>query len=368
MKILGQYAIKFVVILKFFVRYNFMWSKIYDSHILRLFIYADYSPAKEKIFGICKEPNRTANCLSIEIPQNNTIIKYRQESITIVCANAILDSNGAWPNSYMVLIEDLPSFNHSSYSSNYSQQIILQKARLQLTDSGNITCHDKNLTLEVLDTEAPTKSYTTNNMDGKEIPPNMLGGDVKELILDCSVTGVPEPTIMWFKDNIPIENDRTEEDGKKLRISWHEHDSKDTQFFIDHNITGTYKCVAKNIAGSTTMYKHILATCNIICRLWLDPAGSTLLISSTVTFGVLAILLLCVLYLCRRQKLAKEEISAREIACFLHGNPDEYNASLPVEEQVCLLPYDADIEFPKQRLTLGQQIGSGAFGKVVSSM
>ena len=94
--------------------------------------------------------------------------------------------------------------------------------------------------------------------------------------------------------------------------------------------------------------------------------GRRLLIGVSTTFAFLTLLLLGVLYLCRRQKLAKEEISAREIACFLHGNPDEYNESLPVEEQVCLLPYDADIEFPKQRLTLGQQIGSGAFGKVVS--
>ena len=39
-----------------------------------------------------------------------------------------------------------------------------------------------------------------------------------------------------------------------------------------------------------------------------------------------------------------------------------------MEDQVCLLPYDDEIEFPKQRLTLGQQIGSGAFGRVVSRL
>ena len=296
-------------------------------------------------------------------------MRYRQESISIVCANAILASNGALLKSYMPLLRILNSvnsFHQTSYDSTYSQQIILQKAMLQLSDSGTISCHDTNLNITVLDTQPPSTTDTTNNMDGKEIPPNMLGGDVKELILDCSVKGVPEPSIIWFKDEIRIDENKTEEKGTKLRISWRDYDNQDTQFFIDQNITGTYKCIAKNIAGTKTMYKHILATCNIICRLWLDPVGSTLLIGSTVSFGILTILLLCVLYLCRRQKLAKEEISAREIACFLHGNPDEYNSSLPVEEQVCLLPYDADIEFPKQRLTLGQQIGSGAFGKVVS--
>ena len=278
----------------------------------------------------------------------------------------MIASDGALLSSYMPTLKILNTFNQINYDSKYSQQIIFQKKMLELSDSANISCHDKNLTIEVLETSPPISLNTTNNMDGKEIPPNMLGGDVKELVLDCSVTGVPKPSVVWFKDNMPIVKSQTEEDGHQLRISWHGNDNKDPQFFIDQNITGTYKCVATNIAGNKTMYKHILSTCNIICRLWLDPAGSTLLIASTITFGVLAVLLLCVLYLCRRQKLAKEEISAREIACFLHGNPEEYNASLPVEEQVCLLPYDPDIEFPKQRLTLGQQIGSGAFGKVVS--
>ena len=32
--------------------------------------------------------------------------------------------------------------------------------------------------------------------------------------------------------------------------------------------------------------------------------------------------------------------------------------------KVSLLPYDAGLEFPKERLRLGKQIGSGAFGRV----
>ena len=332
----------------------------------QIIFFLDYSPAKEKIFGICKEQNATGNCINIEIPENYKITKYQKENISIVCANAIVAKKGASLKSYSGVIGTSSLFSQAPHISNYSEQIILHKDMLEMSDSTVIPCHDKKLQIDVMQTIPPSKSNTTNNMDGKEIPPNMLGGDVKELILDCSVTGVPEPSVVWYKDNIPIDKDRTEDNGQKLIISWRGHDNKDTQFLIDLNITGTYKCIAKNIAGTKTMFKHILSTCNIICRLWLDPAGSTLLIGSTITFGVLSILLLGVLYLCRRQKLAKEEISAREIACFLHGNPDEYNASLPVEEQVCLLPYDADIEFPKQRLTLGQQIGSGAFGKVVN--
>merc|ERR1719273_3098174 len=132
-------------------------------------------------------------------------------------------------------------------------------------------------------------------------------------------------------------------------------------------VMGTYKCDASNIAGTYAGYKYIAEDCHIVECLWVDPSGRKLLIGVTVTTTILMFLLLSVLFMCRRQKLAKEEISAREIACFLHGNPGEYNDSLPVEEQVCLLPYDEDIEFPKERLTLGQQIGSGAFGKVIKA-
>ena len=35
-----------------------------------------------------------------------------------------------------------------------------------------------------------------------------------------------------------------------------------------------------------------------------------------------------------------------------------------VVPKVSLLPYDAGLEFPKERLRLGKQIGSGAFGRV----
>ena len=32
--------------------------------------------------------------------------------------------------------------------------------------------------------------------------------------------------------------------------------------------------------------------------------------------------------------------------------------------QISLLPYDSNLEFPRERLRLGKQIGSGAFGRV----
>ena len=35
--------------------------------------------------------------------------------------------------------------------------------------------------------------------------------------------------------------------------------------------------------------------------------------------------------------------------------------------QISLLPYDSGLEFPRERLRLGKQIGSGAFGRVLQA-
>ncbi|KAK4010542.1 vascular endothelial growth factor receptor 1 [Daphnia magna] len=49
----------------------------------------------------------------------------------------------------------------------------------------------------------------------------------------------------------------------------------------------------------------------------------------------------------------------------LEGNVKEINPQFSIEEQTELLPYDKAWEFPRCRLTLGVQLGSGCFGRVV---
>ena len=43
---------------------------------------------------------------------------------------------------------------------------------------------------------------------------------------------------------------------------------------------------------------------------------------------------------------------------FLRGNPSLINDNLPLDEQATLLPYNTDMEFPRNRLKLGMQIGA----------
>ncbi|KZS02346.1 Uncharacterized protein APZ42_000652, partial [Daphnia magna] len=62
------------------------------------------------------------------------------------------------------------------------------------------------------------------------------------------------------------------------------------------------------------------------------------------------------------KKNAKEEIARR-----LGGNPNGINPDLPIEYQIEFLPYDKRWEFPRNRLTLGIQLGIGCFGRVVKA-
>lgn len=55
-------------------------------------------------------------------------------------------------------------------------------------------------------------------------------------------------------------------------------------------------------------------------------------------------------------------------ASFNEGHPDEINPYLLVNEQGALLPYDQTYEFPREQLTLGRELGAGAFGIVVQAI
>lgn len=52
---------------------------------------------------------------------------------------------------------------------------------------------------------------------------------------------------------------------------------------------------------------------------------------------------------------------------FNEGNPDGIKPDLLLNEQGDLLPYDYSFEFPLDRLTMGKQLGAGAFGIVMKA-
>lgn len=62
------------------------------------------------------------------------------------------------------------------------------------------------------------------------------------------------------------------------------------------------------------------------------------------------------------------ELKAAGLQHFQEGDKDSINPHLPWGEQADLLPYDSKYEFPREQLTLGNELGSGAFGVVLKAI
>ena len=70
----------------------------------------------------------------------------------------------------------------------------------------------------------------------------------KSTRMECKVTGIPMPTIKWFKDWLPVyDSDRT-------KILWEESENRST-LFINSTISrdaGLYSVTATNVVGSAS--------------------------------------------------------------------------------------------------------------------
>lgn len=79
---------------------------------------------------------------------------------------------------------------------------------------------------------------------------------------------------------------------------------------------------------------------------------------------VAALAVIVIIYLCVRHR-RKFKLTKNVVANFLEGKPQSINPELALDEQAYLLPYNMNYEFPRERLELGKQLGSGAFGVVL---
>ncbi|XP_014217125.1 vascular endothelial growth factor receptor 1-like [Copidosoma floridanum] len=68
-----------------------------------------------------------------------------------------------------------------------------------------------------------------------------------------------------------------------------------------------------------------------------------------------------------RKKIMRKQLSKAGLAYFKEGAVDLINPKQTVNEQAKYLPYDKKLEFFREKLKLGEQLGSGAFGVVVKA-
>ena len=129
----------------------------------------------------------------------------------------------------------------------------LCKSQMIQFDGNRESANLKTFSLDILEAAKPVPwmSFNMNHSDA-----TLTEGHENELTLDCSVKGVPRPTVTWTKDGKPFP-------GAYLALAWNDtytlsEDNQKVMFtFLTAEQSGEYKCNVKNLAGELA-YKRSL--------------------------------------------------------------------------------------------------------------
>ncbi|XP_029297446.1 vascular endothelial growth factor receptor kdr-like [Cottoperca gobio] len=176
---------------------------------------------------------------------------------------------------------------------------------------------------------------------------NLTNQDVNSsstLMLACFALGVPRPYIMWYKNDVPVD------EGPGITLG---EDGVLTIERVKKDDEGLYECVARNVEG--------FAKTSAVVTVVGDEGKPNVEVIILVCTGAAATFLWLMLILFIR-KLRKQPQYKMGPSIII--DPDE----CPLEEQNDFLQYDSSKwEFPRDRLRLGKTLGHGAFGKVVEA-
>uniref|UniRef100_A0A0P4VYT9 Receptor protein-tyrosine kinase n=2 Tax=Scylla olivacea TaxID=85551 RepID=A0A0P4VYT9_SCYOL len=184
----------------------------------------------------------------------------------------------------------------------------------------------------------------------------------EELFLNCTVFGTPAPKVTWMKNNNPLtnasdffDNERTllSKDGQRIEI----------KVLRKKEHEGVYTCRAENRMNAVVGKLQLSFAFD---KGLTTPAKIGLAVAC---FGI-AILIITVVILFKRVKTERKfrkSFRANELYLFEKGNIGQLNPDCSADEQAELLPYGQEWEVPRDRISLGKQLGSGAFGRVVKA-
>nr|WOX59916.1 receptor tyrosine kinase PVR2A2 [Gecarcinus lateralis] len=214
--------------------------------------------------------------------------------------------------------------------------------------------HIKRVTILVVDEEEVHFGEESNLKNQTVVMPEKT-----TFYLSCSVTGMPEPTILWLKDGKPL----THTSGfDKTPVNFSK-DSKVLSFkyvFKEHE--GVYTCVAKNrlneVRGSLTISVEAPG---------LSHAAKVGLAIAFVSIAMLIIVVVFLVTRVKKEKQFKRSLRANKDYLFKEGNVDQLNPNCTTDQQANLLPYDPKWEVPRKYITFGKLLGSGAFGRVIKA-
>ncbi|XP_018021344.1 vascular endothelial growth factor receptor 1 isoform X4 [Hyalella azteca] len=246
-------------------------------------------------------------------------------------------------------VEHKKTIFHGDYSSSSGIRLNVSKAlngtkfTCSVTHKGSNTVEVKSLEVVVED-EKPITLSASSNTKLDVIPEDYRERGTNYTII-CEPEAKPMPRIKWLKDGEDIHFNRT-----IMHFDYLEPEDE-----------GTYTCL---MSWRRREYKASLA-------LYIsDPRASAIWWVLGIAGAFIIILIGAATSLVlrlKREKAKSEQRKAARRILFQTGKIDEINAQLMVEDQADLLPYDTSFEVPRDRIKIGRQLGSGAFGRVVKA-
>ncbi|XP_020278228.1 vascular endothelial growth factor receptor 1 isoform X2 [Pseudomyrmex gracilis] len=285
------------------------------------------------------------------------------DDVELICAASVYNytENLSWQDRTEAAIEETERIQIMRHKTNFTYRSTLKINNVTKSDSqlytciGQCTSHNLELlsdyatyTLIVNDPKKPY--FTATNMNQSKTEINVREEKYKTIILNCFAQGMPKPNITWFKNDKLIK----ENDQYLFKYNFQELNIK----YI--NESGKYSCRASNRVGYVETYQEI------IVKTWQE---FDIILSAIIAIMAVIVVILVMLFMIkvRREKMMRKALMETGLMHFEEGALECLNPELTVDDQAELLPYDKKWEFPRERLKLGKQLGSGAFGVVMKA-
>ncbi|KAK2588224.1 hypothetical protein KPH14_004258 [Odynerus spinipes] len=289
------------------------------------------------------------------------------DNIEIICAASVYNYTNSltWSNDTMKDLGDFEEYlannEHMSVEQTqtpFTYRSILKINNVRKEDAELYVCtanttdggrEDIAYKLDVYDQKPPM--FKETNLNGTELNIDLGKEGHKTIVLKCFVDGMPEPVVTWHKDGVML--------TKNDQYSFLHNDQELHITYLLENNNGKYSCRAAN------RLKAIEAFVNITIKGKEISKGLIAMIA--ILLAVVVILVIYFTIKVRREKILRKELLETGLMHFEEGALECLNPDLTVDDQAELLPYDKKWEFPRERLKLGKQLGSGAFGVVMKA-
>lgn len=301
------------------------------------------------------------------IGRNKTTEIIRSQQIEIIENDDFYLECGAVKFSYKGVSLTSPDLSVKEKTSQYTQVRYVEASKVTTSFQGKYQCraeHHTKVDPEVR--EVAFKVYKEQKVTFTEdanMRPEGVELEIQEnepFTVNCTVTGMPKPVMKWYKDGIPLTRESEFFDG--TTFFGKKQQSIEFTYIFEQKHVGTYTCKAKNRLGELEGSLTITV-----------PApGLSLATKIGLAFAFIGILILIVVVvvLVRRvkeERKFRKSFRKNELYLFEKGNIGQLNPDCTADEQAELLPYSPEWEIQRDDITMGRQLGAGAFGRVIKA-